>query len=194
MEKKRKKVKPRRGCVDKNEKKGGKREEEREEKGPVKEKKQWEIKSPECERPTAHAVIPSGLLAQRVCVCVRACLSEWKSARARNDPVYVFVYVSARLHMRVFVWVRACSSVFARKFMHACLQSVCVCLCVRRDVRCEDESVHSPSPLQRVSLPDLYTGTEISQWGHICDTWGCKDTRRYLVSGWKTGIFELCCL
>lgn len=95
------KVKPRRGCVDKNEKKGGKWEEEREEKEPVKEKKQREIKSPECERPTAHAVIPSGLLAQRVCVCV--CLSEWKSARARNDPVYVFVYVSARLHMCVFV-------------------------------------------------------------------------------------------
>lgn len=48
----------------------------------TKENKQWEIKSPECERPTAHAVIPSGLLTQHVCVC----LNEWRSARVKNDP------------------------------------------------------------------------------------------------------------
>ena len=46
-----------------------------EERGPGKRRRNGEKSSPpECERPTAHAVIPSGLLARCVCVCV--CVSE----------------------------------------------------------------------------------------------------------------------
>lgn len=127
-----------------------------------------------------------------VCVCefVCVCLQEWKSASVRLDPVYVFVYVSARLWMCVFVHVHACLSVFDCKCMQSCIQSQCECVCVCVHVWRE----HGPLALQCVSLPDLYTYSETSQWGHICgsdDTW---NTRSCLVSGWKTStwLFELC--
>lgn len=85
-------------------------------------------------------------LASSLSVCVRAsvcvCLREWKSASVRPDPVYVFVYVSARLWMCVFVHVHACLSVFDCKCMQACIQSQGECVCVH--AWGEHESVHRP--------------------------------------------------
>lgn len=68
----------------------------------AKEKNRWEIKSPECERPAAHAVIPSGLLAQR------AHSYAWTGGRApeRQRDRFVFVCVNASAaYVRVFCLV-----------------------------------------------------------------------------------------
>lgn len=145
------------------------------------------LQSVKGQQPTLWLHLASSL-SVREFVCV--CLQEWKSASVRPDPVYVFVYVSARLWMCVFVHVHACLSVFDCKCMQSYIQSQCECVCVHvwRE--------HGPLALQCVSLPDLYTYSETSQWGHICgsdDTW---NTRSCLVSGWKTStwLFELCCL
>jgi len=109
-------------------------------------------------------------LASSPSMCV--CFSEGKRARARNDPVYVFVYV------RVFLceYMPASLCLLASSRLHG--YSVCVYVCERVcvwvsdvNIQCEDGSVHCPSALQCVSLPDL-NKAEISQWGHICDTDG----------------------
>ena len=92
------------------------------------------------------------LASRSACVC----FSQWKSARATNDPIFVFVYLSAWLRLCIFVRIHSYLSVLGYKVLCAC--SLCVSVCVL----CEDGGGHSPDA--------VYTGTELRRLGHIWDT------------------------
>lgn len=135
------------------------------------------LQSVKGQQPTLWLHLAS-LLSVCVCASLCVCLQEWKSASVRPDPVYAFVYVSARLWMCVFVHVHACLSVFDCKCMQLCIQSQCEC------VRVHAWREHGPLALQCVSLPDLYTYSETSQWGHC----GSDVKHPELLSEWVKNI------
>lgn len=66
------------------------------------------------------------------------CLSKWKIARVRHEPVHVFVYVSTGLHTCV-----PCEYLPARlwSLTGSCMRAYVVCVCSYLAVRCEDDGV-----------------------------------------------------
>lgn len=123
------------------------------------------LQSVKGQQPTLWFHLASSL---SVCVCAFACgyvLYEWKSARAKNWPLYGFVYVNARLHTCVFVC--SCQIICVYLQVHTCMSKgarMCVCACART------------SPRHSVSLPDIQpyrdwkksTGTHLWHW--LCMT------------------------
>lgn len=150
------------------------------------------LQSVKGQQPTLWFHLASSL---SVCVCARVCVCVFERVEECQRETWPRICVCVCKCKAVNVCFCACTCLFVCVWLqvHASVHTVSVWVCVC-DVNMKAST--GPLALQCVSLPDLYTYSETSQWGHICgsdDTW---NTRSCLVSGWKTStwLFELCCL